>query len=190
MAPTPRLRFSHIGFHVHDMDGMIAFYTALLGLELTDRGHLAIPGEPEIAFLSADPSEHHQIALVAGRQDGGIERGVINQISFQVDRLDDLRAMQSAAEALGVTRFLPLDHGNAWSLYFPDPEGNGIECFVPSPWHVRQPVTVGFDLSLPDEEIRARTQAACRSAPDFEPIEDWREAFAKRLELRRGGGTD
>jgi catechol 2,3-dioxygenase len=184
MTATPRIRFSHVGFHVHDIDAMVDFYTRLLGLEVTDRGKLAIPGNPEIAFLSSDPTEHHQIALVAGRQDGGIERGVINQISFNVEGLEDLRRVKAAAEELGVTRFLPLSHGNAWSLYFPDPEGNGIEVFCRSPWHVRQPVTDGFDLSQDDETIARETERRYAGTPDFQPAESWRAAFSERLERR------
>lgn len=37
--------------------------------------------------------------------------------------------MQSAGVA-------PRNHGNAWSIYFADPEGNRIELYTPSPWYV------------------------------------------------------
>jgi len=187
MSSSPRVSFSHIGIHVHDIEAMVAFYTGLLGLEITDRGKLPLPGNPQIVFLSSDPEEHHQIALVEGRQDGGIEAGVVNQISFHVESLADLRAMKVAAEEAGITRFMPMSHGRGWSLYFPDPEGNGIECFVDTPWHVRQPVTDPLDLSLSDEEILAQTKAAYQDTPDFQPMETWKEALAKRLAARWGG---
>ena len=184
MTHAPRLRFSHIGLHVHDLPPMVEFYTQLPGLEVPDRGPLGIPGNPEIAFLSGDPSEHHQIALVEGRNDGSIERGVIQQISFSVETLDALRTVRRRAEALGVSPFLPISHGNASSIYFPDPEENGIECFVPSTWHVRQLVVDGFDLSLPDAEILEQTRAQYADTPGFQPAEDWRESLAKQLEQR------
>jgi catechol-2,3-dioxygenase len=181
MAKIPRIQFSHIGIHVHDIDAMVAFYTELLGLEITDRGKLPLPGEPQIVFLSADPQEHHQIALVEGRNDGGIEGGVLNQISFHAKNLVELRAIKAAAEERGVTRFLPMSHGRGWSIYFPDPEGNSIECFVDTPWHVRQPVVDALDLSLSDEEILAQTEASYKETPDFEPMESWKESLALRL---------
>ncbi len=184
MTKAPRIHFSHIGIHVHDIEPMVAFYTELLGLEITDRGKLPIPGNPQIVFLSSDPDEHHQIALVEGRKDGGIEAGVVNQISFHVDSLADLRAMKAAAENAGVTRFLPISHGRGWSIYFPDPEGNGIECFAETPWHVRQPVVDGLDLSLTDEEILAQTEAAYKGTPDFQPMESWKQALTQRLAER------
>lgn len=187
MTKPARPRFSHIGFHVHDLDTMVAFYTRLLGLEVTDRGNLAIPGNPQIAFLSSDPREHHQIALVEGRQDGGIRGGVINQVSFSVESLEELRRVKAAAEELGVKDFLPLSHGNAWSIYFADPEGNPIEVFACSPWHVRQPVVDVFDFGESDEEIVAKTERRYADAPDFGPAEAWRAAFTERLKRRFGG---
>lgn len=186
MTKLPRLRFSHIGFHVHDLDAMVEFYTRLLGLEVTDRGKLGIPGNPQVAFLSSDPREHHQIALVEGRQDGGIERGVLNQISFSVESLAEMRRVKAAAQELGVKDFLPLNHGNAWSLYFSDPEGNAIEVFARSPWHVQQPVTDIFDFDDSDEEIARKTERRYADAPDFGPADAWRAAFADRLEQRFG----
>lgn len=184
MEHPPRVRFSHIGIHVRDMDTMVDFYTRLLGLEVTDRGLLAIPGNPEVTFLSQDPEEHHQIAFAAGRPDGPDAGPVLNQISFSVGSLAELRQMKAAAEALGIERILPLNHGNAWSIYFADPEGNPVEVFARSPWHVRQPVTDGLDLSRSDEEIVGSTEAVYSEAPDFGPARDWRESFARRLEER------
>lgn len=167
------------------MDAMVGFYTQLLGLEITDRGPLPLPGTPEIVFLSADPEEHHQIALVEGRRDGGIEAGVVNQLSFHVGSLAELRRVKEAAEKAGVVRFAPVSHGRGWSLYFPDPEGNVIECFVDTPWHVRQPVVDALDLSQSDEEIVAKTRADYADAPDFQPIDEWKRRFARRLAERR-----
>jgi catechol 2,3-dioxygenase len=187
MPKPPRPHFSHVGIHVYDIDRMIDFYTGLLGLELTDRGKLNIPGQPQIAFLSSDPEEHHQIALAEGRNDAGIEAVVLNQISFSVDDLGALRQMKAAAEELGVEQFLPLNHGNAWSIYFKDPEGNAIEVFTRSPFHVRQPVTDGLDLSQSDEEILASTERTYADAEDFGPAVSWREAFIARLEARWKG---
>lgn len=186
MADAPRIHFSHIGIHVHDIDTMVSFYTELLGLEITDRGRLPIPGNPQIVFLSSDPKEHHQIAIVEGRNDGGIKGGILNQISFHIGSLAELRAMKTAAEKAGVTSFLPISHGRGLSIYFPDPEGNNIECFVETPWHVRQPVVGALDLSLSDEEILARTEASYKETPGFQPMQDWKDALTQRLAERWG----
>lgn len=185
MTNAPRICFSHFGFHVQDIESMVAFYTDVLGLDVTDRGTLTVfPGDPKIVFLSSDPEEHHQIVLVEGRRDEPDAGPMLQQMSFHVDSLADLRAMKVAAEAAGVTDFRSINHGNGWSLYFPDPEGNNIECFIDAPWHVRQPVLDTLDLSLSDEEILAQTEATYKDAPDFQPRQDWKESFARRLAER------
>jgi catechol 2,3-dioxygenase len=173
------VRFSHVGFHVFDLDTMADFYCRHLGLQETDRGPLTVlPGQPEIVFLSADPMEHHQIALVEGRQE---EQGMLNQVSFTVDSLQDLRELKAEFEAAGVSQLFGLNHGNAWSLYVVDPEGNLIECYLQSPWHTRQPVTDPLDLSLSDAEILEHTKKRYEGEADFQPIEQWRADFARRL---------
>lgn len=179
--PIPRVSFSHLGIHVHDMDRMVAFYQRILGMQVTDRGNLPLPGEPAIVFLSRNPDEHHQIALVAGRDEGG--KRVVNQISFHVDSLADLRALHHTltqdAEVAGPT--FAINHGMGWSVYAHDPEGNALEFFVDSPWYVPQPVVDFLDLSLTDDEILAATEAAYKNRPGFQSRAEWRAAFAARL---------
>ena len=87
---TRKIRFSHVGFHVRELDSMVGFYCRHLGLQVTDRGRLtAVPG---------------------------------------------------------------------------------------------QPVTDVLDLALSDSEIHALTENRYAGEPDYQPIEDWRSAFTKRLE--------
>ena len=50
-----------------------------------------------------------------------------------------------------------VNHGNAWSLYCHDPEGNRIEMFLDSPFYVRQPCIDKLDLSLTDAQILKAT---------------------------------
>ena len=174
----PKLAFSHMGISVFDADRMAAFYHRLLGMEETDRGVIA--GDRTIVFLSRSPADHHQIALVSGRT---AEETTVGQVSFRVSTLDDLRAMKAAAEAdeeAGPIR--QVTHGNAWSIYFPDPEGNTVEAFVDSPYHVQQPVAEPFDLARPDEELIEQLERDFGSDPSFRPIEEWRAEFAARLD--------
>ncbi len=63
---------------------------------------------------------------------------------------------------------------------------NNNKCFAETPWHVRQPVVDGLDLSLSDEEILSQTEAAYTGTPDFQPMESWQKAFSSRLEERYG----
>jgi catechol 2,3-dioxygenase len=74
-----------------------------------------------------------------------------------------------------------VSHGNAWSVYFTDPEGNGLECFVDTPFHVAQPYGDRLDLSKADDDIEHDTRSKLESKPEFQPFDEWRVAMAARL---------
>lgn len=107
----------------------------------------------------------------------------INQISFRLGTLGDLRDMHRRLKAAGYADdgMLVGNHGIAWSIYFPDPEGNNIEVFVDTPWYMLQPFLVPLDLSKSDAEIVAATEAMCRENEGFEPIEQWRARIGRKM---------
>ncbi|MFA7679496.1 MAG: VOC family protein [Pigmentiphaga sp.] len=175
----PSIEFSHVGIHVWNMETMVGFYQRVLGLVVTDRGWL--PGR-ELTFMSRNPREHHQVVLASGRS-GNRDDKVVNQISFRVPTLEGLQQMFRWLQAEpGPTGFRAITHGNAWTLYFYDPEGNRIELFVDAPWYVSQPFSEPLDLNLPPDTIRQETEAMCRTDPSFEPVEVWRERLKARIE--------
>ena len=178
MATSPTVSFSHFGIYVADIARMEDFYTRVLGLLVSDRGRL--PGGPELVFLSRDPDEHHQLGLAAGRPPG-VEFNVVNQMSFKLATLADLKAMHARAREEGIKQFRIVTHGNAWSVYFGDPEGNRIEVFVDTPWHTPQPVAEPFDIEAPVETILKETEALCRNRPGFMSRAEWRKAQATRM---------
>lgn len=177
--PKPELSFSHVGLFVTDLPRMEDFYTRVLGFTVTDRGRL---GEQELVFLSRDPDEHHQIVLASGRPPA-VPFNVLNQLSFRLPSLDHLRAVPAILAAEPVTDLRPVSHGNAWSVYFRDPEGNRVELFVDTPWHTPQPLREPLDLSQSPEEIMRRTEAECRRRPGFQPRAVWREGLVRRMGL-------
>jgi len=178
--PVP-LRFSHFGVYVRDIPTMVDFYTRALGFTVTDRG---IHDGREIVFTSWDPDEHHQVILVAGRE-GPLENNPINQLSFRVASLEDLQAAwRRVAAEPAVRDGRPVNHGNAWSYYFRDPEGNRIEIYCPTDWHVPQPCAQPLDLSLPAGEIRRATEEFCRSLPGFQPMAVHRQEMVEKIGRR------
>lgn len=183
METKPAVSISHAGFHVFDMDAMVTFFGEIYGLHIVDSGAF---GETEqITFLSADPRDHHQLVLYSGRKDVG-EGGVHhNHVSFRADSLERLRDIhRKLTEWPGVTRIAPVNHGNAWSVYCFDPEGNRTEVFVDTPWYVAQPFGEALDLSLSDEDIHARTEELLKDNPTAVPLEQWREQAARKYGLR------
>ena len=83
--------------------------------------------------------------------------------------------------AEGIEQFRVVTHGNAWSIYFADPEGNRVEAFVDTPWHTPQPVVEPFDIEAPVATIERETEALCRSLPGFMSRADWRAAQVARM---------
>jgi len=182
MTTSPPVSFSHFGIYVTDIARMEDFYTRVLGLLVSDRGRL--PGGAELVFLSRDPDEHHQLVLAAGRPPG-VDFNVVNQMSFKLATLPDLKAMHARAGAEGIEQFRIVTHGNAWSIYFGDPEGNRIELFVDTPWHTPQPFAQPFDVEAPVAQILRETEAICRSRPGFIAREDWRQIQVDRIAVAK-----
>ena len=79
---------------------------------------------------------------------------------------------------------MPLTHGNAWSIYFSDPEHNGVEVFIDTPWHVQQPQAKPLDLTKSNDDIVATTQAAFSEEPEFGDLTDFYEGRAAHLANR------
>jgi len=179
---TVRPQLTHMGINVYDVDAMEAFYCSVLGLVVTDRG-VGTTFKAQLVFLSSNPSSHHQLVLASGR-DPGSPATSINQISFKVEDLDQLREMYRRVRDHGVANLRPLNHGNAWSMYFSDPEGNNVEVYCDSPWYISQPHGDLFDPEAPTEQIVAETEAVCRQDPAFMPVEQWREKVRAQLEAR------
>ncbi|MEZ5232851.1 MAG: hypothetical protein R2749_09095, partial [Acidimicrobiales bacterium] len=73
------------------------------------------------------------------------------------------------------------------SIYFQDPERNGVEIFIDTPWHVKQPQGKPLDLSKSNDEIVAATREAFADEPEFGPIDAFYQARAEHLTERAEG---
>jgi catechol 2,3-dioxygenase len=175
MNQLPQMAFSHIGLYVTDMASMVSFYTGVLGFSVTDRARIR---ENDVVFLSRSPDEHHQIVLVPGR--ALQSPSTVNQISFRVIALAELRRLHAQLVGLGVSDINPTNHGGSWSVYFSDPEGNRIELLAQTPWYV-PPISVSLDMSLSDAEIYSLTEAMVEKTPGHMLRTRWREQLERRL---------
>ena len=182
MPANPRPKLAHFGLWVTDIARMTDFYSNVLGLAVTDRGEVGADGR-QLVFMSADPEEHHQLVLASGRP-REIGFNPIQQISFLVDSLDELRVLHERVAADGREVERCITHGNAWAVYFIDPEGNRAEVYCHTPWHIPQPHAYPIDLSLPNEEIERLTEAHCRESGGFMSAEE------RRAEMSRMIGVD
>ena len=181
MGKRPVLTFSHVGIWVTDLETMRRFYTDVLGFVETDRGPI---GDTELVFLSQSTSDHHQLVLAKGRpHDIGFT--TVNQISYKLDSLETLKAMYATIVRKPVKDLVQISHGNAWSIYFKDPEGNRIELFVDTPWYTPQPCREPLDLTKPIEQIMKETEAYCRSRPGFATHAAWQRELRDKIAASR-----
>ena len=174
-----KLSWSHAVLNVRDLDRMLDFYTGVLGFTISDRGPLG-PNAPEIVFMSNDEDEHHQIAMVPMRE-GETAGNPLNHLAFRVESFDDVKSMHAK---LGNedTKILPLSHGNTLSLYFNDPEGNGLEVFWDTPWHVAQPQGEVWDPNLEQNDALAWVKETFDEEPSFAPQGEASAVYVNRKE--------
>ncbi|MDF8332173.1 VOC family protein [Novosphingobium cyanobacteriorum] len=170
MALLPPSRLEHFGINVVDLDAMERFYVDTFGFTVSDRG-TRFNGN-RIVFLTKSPSDHHQFVLTEGRRDAAGENP-INQISFNVGSLDNLRLCFERLSAEGHDDFMQINHGNAWSIYTHDPEGNPIELFADSDWHTPQPCRGDLDLTKPVQVILQETEDLCSSRAGSSTRNEW-----------------
>ena len=172
-----KIQWSHCVLRVRDLEGMVAFYSDMLGFSVSDRGPLG-PDGPEFVFMSGSSSDHHQIAFAAVR--GPENASSLEHNAFRVGSLAEVKKMFERVSADDrVKGIAPLSHGNAISVYFSDPEGNGIEVFCDTPWHVQQPQVRAWDPSKSDDEVLAAVEADFRDENEFMPMDQYRAERAK-----------
>ena len=173
------VRWSHCVLKVQDIDAMIEFYCDALGFQLADQGTLG--PEQRIAFLSGVSTDHHQLGLVEGRGDD--VGSALDHIAFRVDSVEDVQAMLDWTTAdPRIGDGAPITHGNAVSVYFSDPEGNGIEIFCDTPWHVQQPQVNFWDPSQSSAEILASVESNFGAEASFGPIEHYQPSQAEAFD--------
>ena len=176
----PGFSFSHFGMFVHDIAALERFYTELLDFTVTDRGQLPGPqGHRDLVFLSRNPDEHHQLVLISGRPKD-LEFNPINQISLKADSLETLCEMYGTLKSRGTQNVSPITHGNAVSIYVPDPEGNRLELYFDLPRYVSQPLAVPVDLE-DTTTLMQRLEDHARQLPGFRPRSQWRDEMAKKM---------
>lgn len=176
-APKGRPMLAHVGINVVNIDRMVDFYTRFLGLTVSDRG-FSQRLQNKFVFLSSDPNVHHQVVFEESREEGS--PGNVNQISFRLSSLDELREYHQMLLD-GNIEANPVTHGNAWSVYCTDPEGNVVEVYVDAPFYLPQPQGESFDLSQSDAEILRTTREWAESVEGSMATEEWSAGLAKKM---------
>jgi catechol 2,3-dioxygenase len=126
----PRVDIGHVHLKVSDLERSIAFYSGVLGFELTQRYGR------DAAFLSAG-GYHHHIGLNTWESKGGSPPAPHSTGLYHFAiRYPDRAALGEALMRLREAR-VPLDgasdHCVSEALYLRDPDGNGIELYWDRP---------------------------------------------------------
>jgi catechol-2,3-dioxygenase/predicted esterase len=150
--PPYRLTLGHVTLQVRNLERSIAFYTRFLGMRVTERAGNAY------AFLSLEDGGHHVLALenlgplAVGRPNTSTG---LNHIAFKVPDAASFALVYQALTQAGI-KIHTLDHTICWSIYFSDPDRNGIEVY----WDTRNvpgkaPLWQGRDRPLSEPAILA-----------------------------------
>jgi catechol 2,3-dioxygenase len=182
----PRVDIGHVHLKVADLDRAVAFYSGVLGFQVTTRMGA------QAAFLSAG-GYHHHIGLNTWESKGGQPPPPGTTGLYHVAiRYPDRAALADALRRLVEAR-VPLegasDHGVSEALYLQDPDGNGIELYFDRPraqWpkgpdgSIRM-TTEPLDVDALLEEAR-RPKPAAAAASSATPIDA--DMRARLTELR------
>jgi catechol-2,3-dioxygenase len=162
----PVVGLGHTGLWVQDLEKMRDFYERVIGLTVTDSDD-----EQGIVFFSSQPEvEHHEFVLQRGRTapPGSM---LTHQISWRVDSVETLQMYHHRFKAEGVPVQQEVTHGNAYGIYFFDPEGNRGEVYLRIPRDVRQPFRKSLNLEQSAEEINAEAERLlAEDGPRYQPV--------------------
>jgi len=127
---APGTRIGHVHLKVADLDRALAFYSGVLGFELTQRHG------SQAAFLSAG-GYHHHIGLNTWESRGATPPPPGHTGLYHTAILYPTRADLADALRRLITAGIPLtgasDHGVSQALYLDDPDGNGVELYWDRP---------------------------------------------------------
>tara|TARA_Y100001970_G_scaffold41789_1_gene51917 strand:- start:25902 stop:26426 length:525 start_codon:yes stop_codon:yes gene_type:complete len=172
-----KLDWSHTVLNINNKEKILDFYTNILGFKISDSGPIVENG-PEIIFISQNPDEHHQLAFVVDRNEVGSQTS-LNHISFRVESFDALKEAKEKLDSINHD-YLPLCHGNALSFYFSDPEMNGLEIFLDTPWDVDQPQGILWDPELDEKSALDWVEQTFKHEPSFIKREESNKEFVNR----------
>ena len=123
--PRPK-RVGHLVLNVRDVEASTKFYTEIMGFGISVKRP-----DGSGTFLTCGKI-HHDLALFKAPEGaapvtpGGLG---LNHFAVQVEDFDALKEFYHHLKARGVKADRTTDHHMTKSVYFHDPDGNGIEVF-------------------------------------------------------------
>jgi catechol-2,3-dioxygenase len=159
---TAPVKLSHYVLQTNQIPAMRDWYCMMLQAQIVHE-------HPMICFLSYD-EEHHRIAFLnpgpLARQ--ATDQAGLHHAAFTFATLSELVAAWQRAKSHGVKPQRCINHGPTTSMYFADPDGNGVEFQVDN------------FAALADAKpiCKGPTSPAIRSASNSIP-KNWRANYAQ-----------
>ncbi|KAK1445483.1 biphenyl-2,3-diol 1,2-dioxygenase 2 [Colletotrichum cuscutae] len=163
-------RVGHVVFKTNQFRVMVDFYVSFLGCIV------AFENEALSILRFDDEDDHHRVAIVElpGLKTAEPQATGLEHVAFCYSTLADLLSTYQTHKANGITPYWCVNHGPTTSLYYKDPDGNGVELLVDnfdtiqeandsmaSSLFVENPIGTEFD---PDDVVRRLEQGESESA--------------------------
>ena len=119
-------KFSHVVIRTHDVERLKDWYTKAFDLTV----HAHSPGKAAIAGYD---EEHHRFAFTLGAPEPGPDGRQQTTLKHVAYGYASLPALLAQYEHMKQNGFMPVEtvnHGPTVSIYYEDPDGNGIEFFT------------------------------------------------------------
>ena len=125
-------RLGHVLLRVADVERSKAFYRDVLGFEVVEED----PNHGGV-FMSLGEYGHTLDLMPADEpvitQASTPNRVGLHHFAFQVDSFEALKEAYFTLQDLGVEITRAMDHVSQQSIYFTDPDGNGLEIYYELP---------------------------------------------------------
>ena len=153
IRPITPAKLSHAVLRTTRLTEMVQWYKTVLNAEVLYRNDFLV-------FMTYD-EEHHRIAFA--QVPGLVEKpkgcSGLDHLAFFYSTFGDWIETYERLKAIGITPRVPIHHGLSLSLYYRDPDDNGVELSIDnvekSQWHEymrnqlgKNPIGMSFD---PDE---------------------------------------
>ncbi len=121
VAPS---KFAHVVYQTHRYDEMIAWYLDVFEAKLQNK-------TDRLAFITYDDEHHRMAFLNLGDVEGDAPQkadGVgVHHVAYTWESLRALMDVYRRLRGRGITPFFSVRHGPTLSMYYRDPDGNGME---------------------------------------------------------------
>jgi catechol-2,3-dioxygenase len=183
-VPISPAKLSHAVFRTTRLKEMVEWYKTVLNAEVLYQNDFLV-------FMTYD-EEHHRIALAAvpGLVEKPKRSAGLDHLAFFYPTLGDWVATYERLKSVGITPKVPVHHGLTMSLYYRDPDDNGVELSIDnvekSKWHDwmrnslgKNPMGMPFD---PDELARKYHAGVAESElRRFEPSGKFEPEVLRRM---------